>query len=129
MEFHNKNGVYIPFPVEYKRGKQKPDNCDKIQLCAQALCLEEMLGLKIEDGAIFYGKTKRRLAVKFTKELCAETKNTIGILHKFIKAQVTPKPEYNKKCDSCSFSSLCLPKTLEKANSVKRYLQKELENL
>src|SRR3989337_821592 len=63
VEFHKDGDRWIPFPVEYKRGKPKPGNCDKVQLCAQAICLEEMLSVRIPKGALFYGKTKRRLDV------------------------------------------------------------------
>lgn len=86
-----------PFPVEYKRGKPKKDNCDKVQLCAQAMCLEEMLNIKISEGALFYGKTRRRLNVIFDEDLRQETKNAATRLHELISAGKTPKPEYTKK--------------------------------
>ena len=61
VEFHRiGKGVWQPFPVEYKRGKPKPDHCDKVQLCAQAMCLEEMLSVPVPEGALFYGRTRRR---------------------------------------------------------------------
>ena len=74
VEFHRReDGIWRPFPVEYKRGKPKPDHCDKIQLCAQALCLEEMIQAEIPGGALFYGQTRRRLDVVFDNNLRRET--------------------------------------------------------
>ncbi len=129
VEFHktadSKN--WIPFPIEYKRGKPKSDNCDKVQLCAQALCLEEMLKVIIPSGAIFYGRTRHRLDVLFDEALRRETKETVGRLHSFIEAGKTPAPVYAKKCQSCSFVDECLPKTLSRKLSVKEYLKENME--
>ncbi|MFA5032885.1 MAG: CRISPR-associated protein Cas4 [bacterium] len=124
VEFHKTEGNenWVPFPVEYKRGKPKPDDSDKIQLCAQALCLEEMMNVKIPSGAIFYGKTRHRLDVQFDETLRNETKETAKQLHLFIDSGKTPAPVYTPKCDSCSFIDECLPKTIERKISVKEYL-------
>jgi CRISPR-associated exonuclease Cas4 len=118
-----------PFPVEYKRGRPKKDNCDKVQLCAQALCLEEMLNTDIPEGALFYGKTRRRQDVAFDRALRLETEKAAKRVHELIKAGKTPKPVYAKKCDSCSFVELCLPKTIEKSLSVNSYLKKAIQKL
>ncbi len=133
VEFHRKDSLkekWIPFPVEYKRGKPKKDLSDKVQLCAQAICLEEMLKLTIEAGALFYGKTRRRLDVVFDDDLRMKTIETADRLHEMISAGITPPPEYSKKCDTCSFISLCLPKAIEKKRTVsswvKRMIRKEL---
>ncbi|MCF7847859.1 MAG: CRISPR-associated protein Cas4 [Kiritimatiellales bacterium] len=99
------------FPVEHKRGRPKPTHCDWVQLCAQALCLEEMLGVVIGEGAIFYGQPRRRQPVEFTSELRAETKRTAALLHQLIQSGTTPPAEYEqKKCDACSLIDICLPK-------------------
>jgi len=132
VEFHlsvEKKGKkkWQPFPVEYKRGKPKKDNCDKVQLCAQALCLEEMLNIEIPKGALFYGKPRRRQDVLFDKKLRQETEKAAKQVHKLIESGQTPKPAYTKKCDSCSFVGLCLPKTIEKRRSVNHYLQNVME--
>ena len=121
------SGEWQPFPVEYKRGKPKKDNCDKVQLCAQAMCLEEMLNVQILEGALFYGKTRRRQNVTFDESLRQETEETAKQVHELIRAGKTPKPVYAKKCDSCSFVHLCLPKTFEKSRSVNRYLQNAIK--
>ncbi len=126
VEFHKTDTGWLPFPVEYKRGKPKKDNSDKVQLCAQALCLEEMLNQIIEKGALFYGKTHRRLEVDFDDTLRLLTRETAGRLHKLFDSGKTPKPEYSKKCHNCSFEALCLPKTMMKKRKVGKYLEKML---
>ena len=129
VEFHRKPvsqkavpAEWVPFPVEYKRGKPKKDNCDKVQLCAQALCLKEMLGVEVPSGALFYGKKRRRTDVVFDEALRQQTEETAMRLHELIALGRTPKPVYMKKCDSCSLVKICLPKTIERKRSVKRYL-------
>lgn len=128
VEFHEIKDCdkWEPFPVEYKRGKPKSDDSDKIQLCAQALCLEEMMKVKIYEGALFYGKTRRRLSVIFDDRLRLKTKKTAIELHFFIKEGKTPLPVYNPKCKSCSFIDECLPKAFSRKTSVQEYLLKEI---
>jgi CRISPR-associated exonuclease Cas4 len=129
VEFHKTEGdkTWTPFPVEYKRGKPKADDSDKVQLCAQALCLEEMMGAKITGGAVFYGRTRRRLDVAFDNDLRRKTEETAKQLHGFIEAGKTPLPDYTPKCKSCSFFDECLPKTIGRRISVQEYLLKELK--
>lgn len=111
-----------PFPVEYKRGKPKMDDCDKVQLCAQAMCLEEMIGVNISEGAIFYGKTRRRCEILFDETLRSKTEETIRAVHKFIAAGIMPKAVFTKKCDSCSLNEVCMPKN-QKARSINQYFR------
>jgi len=129
VEFHlsNDKKSWQTFPVEYKHGKPKENNCDKIQLCAQAMCLEEMLDVCIPQGAIFYGRTRRRMDVIFDETLRTETEDTTLRLHEFIKAGKTPKPEYSKKCKSCSLVSICMPKAFECGVSVSKYLREAIK--
>jgi CRISPR-associated exonuclease Cas4 len=128
VEFHRAEGViWRPFPVEHKLGKPKPDESDKIQLCAQALCLEEMLGADVPSGALFYGRTRHRLDVGFDEGLREETEKAAGQLHQLIGAGTTPKPVYTKKCKSCSLMGRCLPQVLRKKRSVLSYLAQMLE--
>jgi len=130
VEFHKEPGrKLLPFPIEYKHGKPKADNCDKGQLCAQALCLEEMLEVSIPKGAIFYGRTKHRLEVEFDEDLRRTTKETVKQVHDFIRQGKTPLPIYMKKCESCSLISICMPKTMGKSQSVQEYLEKQLREL
>ena len=124
IEFHQVPGEnkWQPFPVEYKRGKPKPDSCDAVQLCAQALCLEEMLELEVMRGALYYGKIHRRHEVIFDEKLRRETEETAKQVHELIASGETPRPVYKLKCDNCSLFQLCMPKTIGKRSSVKRYL-------
>ncbi|MDR4506057.1 MAG: CRISPR-associated protein Cas4 [Candidatus Scalindua sp.] len=122
VEFHRKGNKWHPFPVEYKRGKPKKDNCDKVQLCAQAMCLEEMLNCSITEGALFYGTTRRREDVVFDAALRIETEETAKRVHELISLAITPKPEYSKKCKSCSLYELCMPETCGKKGKASAYL-------
>nr|BAV59383.1 CRISPR-associated protein cas4 [Candidatus Endomicrobium trichonymphae] len=128
VEFHKSGDKLIPFPVEYKSGKAKSDNTDKVQLCAQALCLEEMMNVTIENGAIFYGKTRNRLNVEFDKSLRKETFALAQEFHSLVDGRETPKPEYSKKCDNCSLKELCLPEIFDRQKSVKKYLKEIVNN-
>ncbi len=127
VEFHRlQDNTWQPFPVEYKRGKPKADDCDKVQLCAQALCLEEMLNARILKGALFYGKTRRRLDVSFDEKLRQKTEETARNVRVLLDSGRTPAPVYTKKCESCSLVGECLPKTMGKRRSVKSYLTRVL---
>lgn len=127
VEFHKSKDGPLLFPVGYKRGKPKMNDCDKVQLCAQALCLEEMLCVQIPAGAIFYGKTRHRLDVVFDESLRKETEEAVIKAHEFIRAGKTPKPEYSKKCKSCSLVSVCMPETFEHRLSVAKYLREAVK--
>lgn len=128
VEYHRQpDGSWRPFPVEYKRGKPKADDSDKIQLCAQALCLEEMQGVSIMSGALFYGQTRHRLDVDFDGILRRKTEEAARQAHDLIESVKTPKPVYKKRCESCSLAALCLPQTLGKRRSVKNYLARMTE--
>jgi len=123
-------GLWRPFPVEYKRGKPKPGNCDRVQLCAQALCLEEMLGVAIPAGALFYGQTRRRQDVVFDESIRSETERLAARMHDLFRAGVTPRATYDRKrCDRCSLYDRCLPKTTGRARSVREYVISELNFL
>jgi CRISPR-associated exonuclease Cas4 len=98
-----------PFPVEYKRGKRKPNDCDLVQLCAQALCLEEMLNQPVTCGAIYYGEPRRRIDVDFTAELRSRTEYLAATMHRLYAAGETPPAQPGKHCRSCSFVDQCLP--------------------
>nr|WP_321467222.1 CRISPR-associated protein Cas4 [uncultured Desulfobulbus sp.] len=113
VEFHREQGdVWRPTPVEYKRGRPKKDDTDRVQLCAQAICLEEMLDCVVPAGALYYGQKKRRMAVAFDVELRNKTAQTATHLHNLLAAGTTPAPHYQKSCESCSFLPLCLPKVV-----------------
>lgn len=123
VEFHDDGTV---FPVEYKRGRPKKDQCDEIQLCAQVFCLEEMLDVQIVSGALFYGQKKRRKEISFDTDLRTLTQKTITETHQLITSGKTPSAQYSNKCDACSLLSLCLPKSCGASKSVNLYLQNML---
>lgn len=116
----------LPFPIEYKRGKPKADRCDEVQLCAQAMCLEEMLGVEVPAGAMFYGKTRRRHDVAFDAGLRAETERLVRRLHELYAAGVTPRATYEKKCDSCSLYEACRPKTTGSTKRASDYVARSI---
>lgn len=123
VEFHHEGQTTgQPFPVEYKRGKPKLDHCDTIQLCAQAMCLEEMLSTSIPAGALFYGRTRRRFDVNFDENLRRETEETSHAVRRLIDSGITPPPVYSKKCNNCSLIRECLPQNTGKRSSVRKYM-------
>jgi CRISPR-associated exonuclease Cas4 len=138
VEFHEsaagiglpaRKGWWRPFPVEYKRGRPKADSCDDVQLCAQALCLEEMFGTVIEEGALFYGLSRRRTEIRFDDDLRARTRKLARRMHELYSLRVTPPAVYAKKCDRCSLYDRCLPRRTSKRNTVERYMASALKDL
>ncbi len=127
VEFHRDDegtNIWTPFPVEYKRGRPKKDRSDQVQLCAQAICLEEMLGVEVAEGALYYGKKHKRTNIIFDDNLREITRQTACALHLLCRNGLTPPPEYSKKCESCSFIDFCMPKLLNKPQSITNYLKK-----
>lgn len=122
VRLKNNQGLWRPFPIEYKRGKPKIDRSDEIQLCAQALCLEEMLGVRIEEGALYYGKPRKRTSVSLDISLRTETVNLIDKLRRLTQLKQTPSARYEKKCRNCSLVDLCLPKATSVAGKVHNYI-------
>jgi CRISPR-associated exonuclease Cas4 len=111
-----------PFPVEYKRGRPKSAPWDAVQLCAQALCLEEMLRVSVPAGALFYGETRRRQDVSFDEALRQTTAETAARLHALFDARQTPPAVYAERCKQCSLLVLCLPETAGCGKSARHYL-------
>lgn len=105
------SGYWLLRPIEFKRGAPKDTDCDRIQLCAQALCLEEMTNSKIPDGSIFYGKIRRRDDVLFDDVLRAKTVQTIQEFDRMIKSRKLPPAIWKKGCRSCSLIGVCQPKS------------------
>ena len=137
LEFHRSDdgislaghkGHWQPFPVEYKRGRPINTEADALQLCGQALCLEEMLICSIPNGALFYGEARHREPVEFTLELRNRTKALISEMHNIYSKGYTPIIKPHKGCKACSLKELCLPKML-KAMPVSRYLEEALNSL
>ena len=127
VPLHGYEGTWLPFPVEYKRGRAKQDGCDELQLCAQAMCLEEMLCCEIPDGALFYGETRRRVRVPFPPELREEVRTDAAQMHDLYRRGRTPQVKPTKGCSACSLRELCLPR-LSRTGSVQAYLRANMED-
>ncbi|HEY2290227.1 MAG TPA: CRISPR-associated protein Cas4 [Thermoanaerobaculia bacterium] len=121
------SGLWRPFPVEYKRGRPKAHRADEAQLCAQALCLEEMLGVEIPAGALFYGQPRRRMEVELDRALRQLTEEAAARFHELVDRRITPKPVREPKCDQCSLLDVCLPAA--PASSAQRYLARYLRQV
>lgn len=114
------DGVWRPLPVEYKRGRPKHEPIDAVQLCAQAICLEEMLGVSIPAGALFYGAKHRRHEVTFDHALRTQTAALASAVHAMVRSGITPSPVFAPKCRSCSLLELCRPEAV--THSASRHL-------
>lgn len=125
IHINSYEGLWTPFPVEYKLGQPKENNCDAAQLCAQAICLEEMLCCEIPRGALFYGRPKRRFLVEFTEELRQQVQLALKEMHALFKRGHTPMVKRSKACNACSLKELCLPSLMQK-RSVKKYMEDRL---
>lgn len=137
VEFHaapsgvplpGEDGLWQPFPVEYKKGAPKASQADEWQLCAQALCLEKMLCCVIPEGALFYGETRRRTAVSFSDDLREQVKTALAEMHQLYRRGHTPRVRRSKSCNACSLKELCLP-GLERRGTVAQYLRNAMEEL
>ena len=126
IQLHGHRGLYSVFPVEYKKGKPKLTEEDKLQVVAQALCLEEMFSTRVAQGAIFYGETRRREQIEITEELREEVIHMLAEMHQYYARKYTPKVKPSKACNACSLKDICLPK-LNKTVSVKTYIEQRLE--
>lgn len=127
IPIRGKEGLWQPYPVEYKRGNPREDTGDTLQLCGQAMCLEEMLCCDIPEGALFYGEIRRRAVVPFTEELRAQVRQLLAQMHDLYHRGYTPKVKPSKSCNACSLKEICLPK-LMKSRSVAAYLKDAMEN-
>ncbi len=114
-------------PVEYKRGRPKRNDCDRVQLCAQALCLEEMLDVEIAGGQLFYGEKRRRVDVVFDAPLRSTTQQAAQRLHELFESGITPPAVREKKCDTCSLLPVCLPDAMSRA-SASRFFERQLQS-
>jgi len=123
------DGRWRPFPVEYKPGHTKYQPSFRIQLCAQAMCLEEMLGVFIERGALYYGKSRRRMEVVLDEALRQATVRLAERLHELVASGQTPPAVYTKRCDQCSLLDICQPKSVRPSHSAQRYLARTVQRV
>jgi CRISPR-associated exonuclease Cas4 len=128
VEMHKgEDGKWRPFPVEYKRGKPKSHRADEVQLCAQAMALEEMFEVILTEGALFYGETRRRVSVPFDAMLRSLTSTVAGETRASLASGTTPPPVYEKrKCGACSLVELCQPKRIARSETASAWLQRAL---
>ncbi len=121
---HGREGKYTVLPIEYKRGEPKQDDCDVLQLAAQAVCLEEMLCCEIPFGYLFYGETKRRTKVEFTPELRTRLKKITEEMHDYYRRSYTPVVKRTRSCNACSLKDVCLPSV--SGRSASEYIKERL---
>jgi CRISPR-associated exonuclease Cas4 len=122
VRLHGREGLWLPCPIEYKRGSPKINDADRLQLCAQALCLEEMLLCPtIATAYLYYGETRRREAVELTEELRESVRESFAEMHKYYERRYTPRVKMTKSCNACSIKDVCIPR-LPKSGSVSEYI-------
>jgi CRISPR-associated exonuclease Cas4 len=121
-KLEGREGWWMPFPVEYKRGRPKKDERDAVQLCAQAMAIEEMLNIAVARGFLFYGQTKHREEVVFDEVLRNRTKELAERMHQVFKTGITPHAKKGKRCSQCSLVEQCQPYWMIKHRSVNKYL-------
>lgn len=136
LEFHRSadgvplrghEGHWLPYPVEYKRGAPNGHGADELQLCAQAMCLEEMLCCEIAEGSLYYGQTRRRKVVRLSAEMRQEVRSLSSEMHELYRRGRTPSVKPSRKCSACSLRELCLPHLLH-SKSVAAYLRDAMED-
>lgn len=120
-------GQFILYPVEYKKGKSKATDEDRLQLTAQAMCLEEMFCTEIVKGAIYYGETRSREEFYFTDEIRNEVKAMFLEMHQYYERRYTPNVKYRKACNACSLKEVCVPK-IGKTVSAQTYIDQSLRD-
>ena len=125
ISIFGREGTYSLIPVEYKRGKPKLDDTDSLQLCAQAMCLEEMLLCKINEGFLYYGEIKRRIKVTLEHHLRKRVKEMVEEMHQLFQKRHTPKVKTSNACKACSLKDICLPKLCVN-KSVSKYIKSNI---
>ena len=127
VNLHGRQGTYLPAPVEYKRGKEKHNQCDEAQLCAQAICLEEMLSTDIPLGYLYYGEIRHRVEVRLTDELRETVFNMAEEMHAYFNRGYTPRVKPSKACKACSLEDMCLPALLGNTISASKYIETQID--
>lgn len=117
VPINGKRGCWLPYPVEYKRGKPLEVDADRLQLCAQAICLEEMFSCEVLEGSLFYGETRRREQVEFTDVMRERLFRMLDEMHHLLHREHTPMVKPTKSCNACSLNECCLPKLMTKKSA------------
>lgn len=128
VQLPGREGLFLAAPVEYKRGKEKRDHSDEAQLCAQAICLEEMLALTIPFGYLYYGETRHRVPVELSADLRELVRSMSDEMHAYFARGYTPRVKPFKGCRSCSLADVCLPVLQEKVVVASKYIKQQVEN-
>ncbi len=126
VSIFGREGLYLPVPVEYKRGKPKENDSDELQLCAQAMCLEEMLLCEIPEAFLYYGEIKHRLKITLDDSLRERVEETTQEMHALYDRRYTPKVRQSRSCKACSLTDVCIPQ-LYKNSSVTKYIDKNIQ--
>ena len=127
VKLRHREGTWNPYPVEYKHGVAKTVDADRLQLCAEAMCLEEMLACDIPEGALFYHQTRRREVVALDDPLRSEVRELLAQMHEMYARGYTPRAKRKRACNACSLKNLCLPE-LGKAKSAKAYIKQYMND-
>ena len=127
VKLPGRDGLYLAAPVEYKHGKPMEKPADKAQLCAQALCLEEMLSVAIPTGYLYYGEIRHRVAVDLTAELRGLVRDMSEEMHAYFARGYTPRVKTSKACRSCSLADVCLPNLQVKVMPASKYIKQAIE--
>ena len=127
VQLPGRNGLYLAAPVEYKHGHEKSDHSDEAQLCAQAMCLEQMLMIQIPKGYLYYGETRRRVTVDLDDELRTLVKDMAKEMHAYFARGYTPRVKPFKGCRSCSIADLCLPELQAQTQSASAYIRQQIK--
>jgi len=121
-------GFWRMNPVEYKRGKPKIDECDEVQLCAQAMCLEEMFGVRIPTADFYYNEIRRRVHLRITDELRCTVRTLSDEMHDLFAKGITPVADASRNCRSCSLVDVCFPKLTKKKQPVDSYIRRHVRD-
>lgn len=125
-KLNGESGLWLPYPVEYKRGSSKQKDADRLQLCAQAMCLEQMFGCPVPEGALYYGETRRRERVALDAGLREQVAAMLAEMHAYDSRGYTPKVKPGRHCNACSLKELCLP-VLCRGSSARAYIKSRTE--
>lgn len=126
VPIHGREGRWRLYPVEYKRGKPDSRGADEMQLCAQAICLEEMFVTEIPEGALYYAALHQRRTVAFSDKLRKKVRTAVADMHNMMERGYTPRAKWTKACKSCSLVEICQP-ALSKGVSASEYVRRTLE--
>ncbi len=126
VPIQGREGTWRVYPVEYKRGKPDSRGADEMQLCAQAMCLEEMFVTEVPEGALYYAALHQRCTVFFSAELRGQVRDAVKDMHRLMERGYTPRAKWSRACKSCSLVEICQPE-LTKGLSASEYVRRTLE--